>query len=211
MQFTEPSTMLTDYALAVWTGFLGARLWRKAAGQRARRLWAASFGATGVAALLGGTVHGFQLMLAATPLAVLWKATVYSIGLGSLLLFLGAVFATLRGPERRVLVAVGIIKFAVYFVWMGLHDEFRYVVFFYVPDMLGVIALLAAVRPGANSSARAWGIGGVLASLTAAAVQVSGFSLHTHFNHNDLYHLMQAGAFLCLYRGGAWLCDPAGT
>jgi len=201
--------MLTDYALAAWTVFLGIRLWRRSAGQRAVQFWAASFAATGLAALTGGTVHGFSLMLPLPVAVALWKVTLYSIGLGSLLLLLGAAWAALSGRARRALLAVALIKFAAYLVWMGLHDDFRYVVFSYVPDMLAVIALLTLVSPDMRGSPRAWGISGVLASLAAAAVQVSGVSLHTHFNHNDLYHVMQALAFLLLYRAGTLLRDSS--
>jgi hypothetical protein len=35
----------------------------------------------------------------------------------------------------------------------------------------------------------------------AGLVQASGFRLHEHFNHNDLYHVIQTAAVLLLYRG----------
>ena len=34
-----------------------------------------------------------------------------------------------------------------------------------------------------------------------AMVQASGFRLHEHFNHNDLYHVIQMVALVLLYRG----------
>jgi hypothetical protein len=45
-------------------------------------------------------------------------------------------------------------------------------------------------------------VGGILLSFVGAAIQQSGFSLHQHFNHNDLFHIVQMGAFYLLYRGG---------
>ena len=48
---------------------------------------------------------------------------------------------------------------------------------------------------------------GVLLSVVAAAFQHGGFDLHRYFNHNDLYHVVQLGAFLLLYKGGLRMRD----
>ncbi|MND00634.1 hypothetical protein D3C83_193220 [compost metagenome] len=52
-----------------------------------------------------------------------------------------------------------------------------------------------------------WILAGVASSVAAALVQASGFALHEHFNHNDLYHLIQVGAMFALYRGARRLTD----
>jgi hypothetical protein len=41
----------------------------------------------------------------------------------------------------------------------------------------------------------------------AAAVQASGFALHRHFNHNDLYHVVQIAAMVLFYTGARRLRD----
>jgi hypothetical protein len=43
-------------------------------------------------------------------------------------------------------------------------------------------------------------IAGIVVSVIAAAVQQSGWSLHPRFNHNDLYHVVQAVGVGLLYR-----------
>jgi hypothetical protein len=52
-----------------------------------------------------------------------------------------------------------------------------------------------------------WILAGVAVSVGAALVQASGFALHRHFNHNDLYHVIQIAAMLLLYRGARELRD----
>ncbi len=42
---------------------------------------------------------------------------------------------------------------------------------------------------------------GIVTTLVGAGVQASGFTLHRHFNHNDLYHVIQMAATVMLYRG----------
>ena len=52
-----------------------------------------------------------------------------------------------------------------------------------------------------------WMLGGVGVSVLAAGVQASGFALHRHFNHNDLYHVIQIAAMALFYIGGGRLRD----
>lgn len=43
--------------------------------------------------------------------------------------------------------------------------------------------------------------------MLAASVQASGFALHRHFNHNDLYHVIQIAAMVLLFVGARQLRD----
>ena len=47
--------------------------------------------------------------------------------------------------------------------------------------------------------------GGVAVSFAGAAAQMSGFALHRHFNHNDLYHVIQMLGLWLLFRGARGL------
>jgi len=60
------------------------------------------------------------------------------------------------------------------------------------------VALLHLVR---RDAAWGWAAGGVGLSLAAGAAQASKIDLHPHFNHNDLYHLIEVAAILAFYRG----------
>jgi hypothetical protein len=52
-----------------------------------------------------------------------------------------------------------------------------------------------------------WILAGVAVSVIAALVQASGLALHRHFNHNDLYHVIQIAAMALLYKGARRLRD----
>jgi hypothetical protein len=52
-----------------------------------------------------------------------------------------------------------------------------------------------------------WMFGAVGASALAAGVQASGFALHRHFNHNDMYHVIQIAAMALFYIGAGRLRD----
>ena len=42
---------------------------------------------------------------------------------------------------------------------------------------------------------------GLIVSALGFAIQKIGWDLHHHFNHNDLYHVIQIAGFWCLYEG----------
>ena len=53
-------------------------------------------------------------------------------------------------------------------------------------------------------------ISGVSVTLLGYVVQHSGLSVHRHFNHNDLYHVIQMAGLWLLYRGSVRLgAEPA--
>ena len=95
------------------------------------------------------------------------------------------------------------LKLLIYGGWIVSHPEYRYVVFDYAAAMIAVLALQAWFP----SSATPWIVAAILVSFAAGAIQVSGFSLHRHFNQNDLYHVVQMSAMVLFYRGGRRLQD----
>ena len=208
MQIAEPMTMLTDYLLAGLCAVLGWRLWTRSAsgGHRSVGLLAGSLFSTALGAVTGGTSHGLALVLGPAALAVLWKVTVYSIGMTAFLFLAAVAWASLAGRWRQALLAAAVLQLAVYSLWMIDHDDFVYVIYDYVPAMLVVLGLKAwRLRQGSGSAP--WLIAGILVSFVGAGIQQSGLSLHRHFNANDLYHLVQMFAVWLLYRGGCEMRD----
>jgi len=196
--------MLTDYALAVASLYFGHRtLHDSAAGENiSMKLWAAAFVATASAAFCGGTFHGFFHDLSPSVLGGLWKAAIYSIGLMCLLMLAAATVASIPRSAQRWMLSLAVLEFVVYAVWMHSHDEYRFVIYDYAPAMIGVLGLQAWAAYRRRDASAKWIIAGVLVSFAAAGVQQTGFRLGQNFNHNDLYHLIQALALGAFYRAG---------
>ena len=209
MQLSEPMTMITDYLLGALTLYLAFKLIRegKSVRQRSIVIWGLSFVATGIAAMIGGTSHGFALYFGTVTKAVIWTATLFTIGFASLFLLSAVIIATFKKPLRDWLIAVTVVKFLLFSVWIFAHSEFKYVIYDYVPAMIGVLILQIYGRYNHGDKSALWIIAGILISFGAAAVQQSGFTLHEHFNNNDLYHVIQMGAVFLLYKGGLLLAD----
>jgi hypothetical protein len=116
-------------------------------------------------------------------------------------------FFAARGGTRTAILAFAALKLVVYMIKVSRRPDFRVA----AADYGGALAILlvgavyALVRwhlPGAS-----WLIAGVAVSLVAGVVQARTLALHRHFNHNDLFHLIQMVALYLFYRGGAMLVD----
>jgi hypothetical protein len=201
----EPTTLLTDYALACVTGWLAYSLFRAREGQRARSSWALAFAALALAAALGGTWHGFAPAFAEIAVLLVWKATVLSVGIASFGMLAGSAISTTAGNARKSLLVIAAAKLAVYSGWMLVHSEYIYV----IADTGIALVLVAALHLGSAARDRAsrWILAGVGVSVLAAGVQASGFAPHRHFNHNDLYHVIQIAAMILFYAGAKRLRD----
>ena len=202
----EPTTTATDYMIAAVAGWCAWRHFTADERRSARLLWGAGFLFIGLAALLGGTSHGAAPYLDDVQFYYLWKATVYAVGLSMLFAVAGTIDgSSIRGGARQLLHAINTVGFVIYAWWMLSHSNFVYVIYHYVPAMLGIAVLQTFAWIAHRASSAPWLISGVAVTLLGAVVQQSGFSLHRHFNHNDLYHVIQIAGLWLLYRGSVRL------
>lgn len=183
MTIHEPMTLATDYLLTIAAAAFAIGLWRT------NRHWALAFLFTAAGSFFGGTYHGFAPVLHVVTTIVLWKLTVYSLGLASFFLVLGS---------GRNLLLVALVKLIVYMSWMTAHSEFLWVIADYGIALL-IVAVVQLTRRGPSTR---WVIGSIVVSVIGALVQMSRLTLHEHFNHNDLYHVIQFVALWLLYRAG---------
>jgi hypothetical protein len=196
----EPTTAITDYVLAAVTAALGGVLVARREAQRSRTLWAGAFAALALTALAGGTYHGFGV-------AALWPATIVLAGVIGFAMLTGSALATTTGTLRRAVVALAALKLVGYLAWTAGRDDFLAVLVDSATALLGVAALHAPrALAGGEPASRAMLVA-VALSVAGAGVQASGVTLHRHFNHNDLFHVIQIGATLVFYRGARRLRD----
>ena len=179
---SEPTTVITDYVLGAVSIFLSLRL------VDASRYWALAFFALGLGALLGGSWHGFWQS------DVLWKAATLSVGVASFGMVAGSANALTAGRVRTGLIAFAVAKLVAYAAWMLHHDDFIWV----IADTASALGIVAALHVLKRNP---WLLAGVAVSVLAGLAQASGLALHEHFNHNDLYHVLQTAAMFLLYRG----------
>ena len=151
MKVTEPATMLTDYALTLLCLFFAFSLHRRSEGRKVG-LWVAAFSVTTLAALAGGTAHGFRIPLGENWSTV-WRITVASIGVGSGLLIAAGIRSALRPdatdkPVRREGVRwlrraiwVTLAGLAVLVLKLSPHRNFNHNDLYHVIQMGGLFCL----------------------------------------------------------------------
>ncbi len=205
MSLAEPSTALTDWALAAVSLLLAGHLGRAggAPGARVRLLWAAGFALGALSATVGGVSHALPLS-SALRLA-LWPITWVTVGAASLCLQAGAAFVLLRGRARPFVLA---LLGGWFLVWAVLLWQRRTLAL--VRADTGITLALLVLVAVAAPPARRWLLGFAALTLAGAAVQAGGLSLHRTFDHNDLFHVIEAGALFLLAEAGRRLHD-AGT
>jgi hypothetical protein len=129
------------------------------------------------------------------------------VGIASFSMLAGSAAAVTAGGTRTALLGLAAAKLAIYSGWMLAHSEFIYVIADTGVAMAAVAALHGWSEIRDRDRASRWMLGAVGVSVLAAGVQASGFAPHRHFNHNDLYHVIQIAAMTLFYLGVTLLRD----
>lgn len=200
----DPDVVLTDLGLAFLGGYLAWRLW-SAPGQRMMlRCGSVLMGGLASAALWGAIFHGFFPAGTATLAGFLtWVPVTLSIVVAaSAMLDLGLRLLLPVLPRR--LHVITLVAYAVSFtvVVLFVRESFGSIVYFYSPALL--LLLVAAGRQGFVRQSPGWTViaAGLMVSAIAAVLQQSRVSIHpVYFDHNAVYHLVQALALIFIYQG----------
>jgi hypothetical protein len=199
---TEPDVTLTDYGLAAECALFAWLLGRRDAsdaGQRAR--WILFFVAGAVATAAGGTVHGFFPDPASGGARLLWPLALLAVG-GSALAAWAIGARLLLGPAgARALEGVAVAAWVAYAgAVVGGAQTFAVALGAYLPATLFLVVAFAARYRRTRERAVLAGLLGLGGTFLAAAAQHGRLAVHpVYFNHNALYHVIQAGALVLLF------------
>jgi Family of unknown function (DUF6962) len=154
MIVTEPMTMVTDYLIALMSLGIAISLVRRSARNGGRRVWVwvTAFGVVALAALAGGTAHGFRVPLGESW-SLVWRVTLWSIGSGSVLLIVAGVasvkYSEASSPSFRRqgiswvkrAIAASLLGLAVLVAKLSLHPHFNQNDLYHVIQMFGLYCL----------------------------------------------------------------------
>ena len=205
MRIHDPDVVYTDLGLALLGGFLAWRLWlRRGERDYLTKAGVAIMAALASAAFFGALFHalfpantttraGYLAWVPVSLSIAIVAATLLSVGLRVLL-------PRLSSGVRRALVIVYIACFAgtVLFV----DESYEMIIRFYAPTVM--LFLVAAVREAMRGAGNGWWLLSLsfALSIVAAVLQQARIALHPeYFDHNALYHVVQAIALVVLYHG----------
>ena len=130
MTISEPTTLITDYVLAVISTVLGILLLRSRT-HRSTLLWSIGFLSLAGAGLTGGSFHGFRIMMSESAHRSLWNITCLLIGASAAFMISGALIGPLsrHGRNTRWHAAGLILSIAGLVIQQGhlsLHPSFNH-------------------------------------------------------------------------------------
>jgi len=199
---TEPDVAITDYLLAAESFVLTALLAGPSAARPDLGWWfIVLFAATGVAALLGGTVHGFFIARPSRTGRFLWRGTMLALGVTTSATWM--IGAHLLWPDTHallpvMLVAAEFIVFAT--VVVRVSDAFLVAVLNHVPATMFLIAAYILSSGQTPETATTFGLAGLAFTIVSGLVQRLKIAIHrTYFTHNALCHVVQGVALLMLF------------
>ena len=198
----EPDVTITDYLLALEAFAFAVLIARSATGTALQRWFVIFFAATAAASLVGGTVHGFF-----NNSIVLWRLVLISLGVVAAAAW--AIGARLLLSDRlaQFVVTAAWVEFVAYaLIVVFVTDRFLFAIVNYLPATVFLIVAFFARYQSNAVTPLAQGLAGLLVTLVAAAVQQARIGVHpTYFNHNALYHLLQAVALFLIFRAAMFL------
>lgn len=161
----------------------------------------------GLAGLFGALTHGIGPHFPQGIHTFIWRITLYCIGLSTFAMLMGGFYHVVPYQTMNWLKWLPFLALVVYLVAVTRNDDFKTVILFYTPAMTLVLLLMLYSWLCFQSEGTVWIITSILIAFGGAIVQQSGFALHKHFNHNDIYHVVQMGGMYLLYRGVIILKD----
>lgn len=200
---TELTTAATDLLLAILSVWGIAVLLRLRNRDRLKTsIWIFMFSLLGIASVLGAIAHG--LAISDETRDLLWKPLNLALGLLVAFFLVGAALDTWGERAARALMPIAVVVGSAFFLYTWLvPGSFLVFVAYKAVVMLVTFALyvrLALRRKDAWPWLMAAGVG---LNVVAAAVQQSAAHIRLiwTFDHNGVFHLIQAVAVLVLLAG----------
>ena len=197
----EPTTTITDF-LIFFLGCYYSWFLIKITGSVFHLFWGFSFFILSIGALLGGISHGFGPKLSELVKIVIWKSTLFFVGLAALVIFFSVVLVFTNGSINFLMLLLLVFVFIFFLYNVFKHDSFLGVVKFYLPILIvsSVCFLYIFVFKGYTGALFIFV--GILVTLAASLIQTSKIAIHKHFNHNDFFHVLQMISMYLMYEGG---------
>ena len=192
----ERVVALTDLALGIEAVAFAAALAVGGRGHpsRLRGPLVVSFAATAVASLTGAALHGLFAERTDPRRRALWRTSLASIGTAALASWWLGARLSLGTRAGAVVSAVATIAHVPYLVSVLSGDRpFFVAILAYLPGVAFLSgALLAHRRDPLGRVDADTALAAIGVTVTAAVVQVRGVGLGPRFDHNALYHSLQA-------------------
>ncbi|MCI0415345.1 hypothetical protein L0222_21440 [bacterium] len=204
LKLSEPTTSITDFLLAAELFILGFLLFRAQTGQLSVHLWGTGFLFLGLSALSGGLFHGYK------PHLSFWRITGVCILLTLAFFIAGGIISSSGSLALLVVCEIPLLLLMIRIAKQNRpsikvkQSQLRIGIFF-----VALSVLLAYQMYAGGPLVGRWILAGSLIVFAGLWIQQSEWSIHKHFNHNDLCHVLFMIGMYFIYRGGLLLRDQS--
>ena len=202
MNITEPVTFATDLLISGFSCFFLLRLLSKyrAAHSLSVLFWALGFCSLAASALMGAVFHGSGYWFEQSLRDAIWMVTLVTMIAMSTFLLSAVAFNALEGRYKTVALSLIIVKAVVVLIWILNDTRFVIAIYDYGSSM-ACIAIMAILRlRGSWKKPGRWILSAIALSIVGSVIQIMKLAPHPHFNHNDVFHLIQLAGNWLFYR-----------
>ena len=203
----EIDVALTDYGLTVICFVFAWILVRNTSHDRVLTIWfTILFASVGLAAAMGGTIHGF-LHEDNLPHSIFWKGSLVCIGVSALSAWMIGARIILSITGQKIVSALSTVNFAIYFGYiLFFNHDFLVAVVNYLPSAVFLLIAFVKIYRQTLHKLAFYAVTGLILTFIAAAVQQLEIGLNDkYFGHNALYHVVQAIGLYFVFRGATFI------
>ena len=200
-QILEPDVTFTDYGLAVLSLILAWMIYSIQSKNKKLKAFIIFFYLSlALTSLLGGTAHGFFLEKDSFSHVIFWKSTLVAIGLTAFSLWLLCGHLLFQ-RYNKIIFYMTSSEFILYVAYVTfVNDEFKVAVYNYAPPTILLFFSMLYLLIKSKNKLFIPAVLGIFLTFIAAWIQQSKIFLHPfYFNHNALYHSIQAISLLLIY------------
>lgn len=168
--------------------------------QRPVKYWQWAFVFTAIGAVVAGVFHAVGVRVSASVLLILWKSSALAVGVAVFFMLLATAAGRLSPRAARLLTIFAVVQLALYTLWSLRHNDFLSVISNYALGMV-IVAAVNLVTYARNPESARWILAAIGVTALGSVVQALQIAPHRHFNHNDLFHVIQMVSMILLYRG----------
>ncbi len=202
MNITEPATFATDLLISGFSCFFLLQLIRKYRDAHSLSVlfWALGFCSLAISALMGAIFHGSGYWFEQSLRDAIWMVTLVTMIAMSAFILSAVAFNALEGRYKTVALSLIIVKAVVVLIWILNDTRFVVAICDYGSSM-ACIAVMAILRlRGSWKKPGRWILSAIALSIVGSVIQIMKLAPHPHFNHNDVFHLIQLAANWLFYR-----------
>ena len=198
----EPMTVFTDLLIVffgIWFGRV-IQMWFTVRFMEVHFHFSNYFFLVAFTALFGAIFHAIYPEYE-TFRNFLWKLTMLGMALSIFAMIMGTLYYSVPfDMVQRIKWLVAAIIF-ICIIWFYFDDDLMNAVKLYVPSVILIMVLMIYGWLVKGDSGGAWILGGFFVTLVGASFTVTKIGFHQHFNHNDIFHIIQIGGMALIYRG----------